>query len=262
MLHPDVQHNQTPLAGSPDIRLVTQAWDVLGEPESRAAYDSLTPPAAEPDDEPREDSLFGVALPSLPDGFELHPRKGWMTSGAWYRHRAADAAYVALSLAAETDDLSNLSQLDDDDLWLLDASRLPITDSDLRSLTRFHKLEVLNVDGSLVTDAGLESLRRFPHLHTVTLTGCRITDSGLPALASIPRLQNLEIDETDVTDDGLVAFEGHPSLIVLDIRKTKVRGGGLRHLLGMPALRELRVSGWTELAAMRTFRGRHEVAIL
>ena len=65
-----------------------------------------------------------------------------------------------------------------------------------------------------------------------------------------------------MTDDGLAAFAGHPRLIVLDIRRTKVRGSGLSHLTEIPTLRELRVSGWAELAAMKTFRGRREVSIL
>lgn len=262
LVHPDVRPDErSHLVDSPDIRLVNQAWDVLGDPESRAAYDHLTQPKRAPVRDQEWDP-FGVALPRVPEGFELHPRKGWYASAGWYRQRFADARHQALSLAAETDDLSNLSQLEDGDVWFLDLSRLPVTDADLRPLSRFQRLAVLHVDGTQVTDAGLEGLRRFPLLHTLTLTGCRVTDAGIPALSSIPHLQNLEIDETDVTDEGLAAFAGHSSLIVLDIRKTKVRGSGLCHLTEIPTLRELRVSGWAELAAMRTFRGRREVAIL
>ena len=97
LLHPDVQRDErSELAGSPDIRIVNQAWDVLGDPESRAAYDRVTQPST-PSVEDRENEPFGVALPPVPDGFELHPRKGWYTTSGWYRQRAADALHKALS---------------------------------------------------------------------------------------------------------------------------------------------------------------------
>lgn len=262
LLHPDLHAPEEALAGSPDIRLVNEAWEVLGDQDRRSAYDEATRPDEESADAIADQAPFGVPLPPVPEGFELHPRKEWLSSHGWPRCRAADALKEALSLAAHSSDLSGLSRLDDDDLWLLDLMRVPVKDSDLRSLSRFQKLEVLLLDDSPVTDAGLDWLRRFPLLTTVSLTGCRITDDGMPALAKIPSLQNLELDQTLITDAGLAAFEGHANLIVLDIRRTKVRGPGLQYLLGLPKLRELRVSGWADLAANRAFRRRPEVIII
>lgn len=280
-LHPDLNPDKDSLPkGSPDIRLVNEAWDVLGHPEIRAAYDRATRPAGEAGDEEADEDLerriFGASLPRVPDGFYLFPRDVWRSTPwvirpraealqrarYWYRFRTPDALKGALSLVAENPDLSNLSQLEDDQLWLLDVMHFPVTDFDLRTLTRFEKLEALLLDDTAVTDAGLDWLRGLSSLETLSLTGCRITDAGLPALAKIPTLKNLEIDETAITDDGLAAFEGHPNLIVLDIRRTKVRGPGIRHLVGLPKLRELRVTGFADLAANRAFRSRPEVLIL
>ena len=261
LLHPDLNPDEaTRLAGSPDIRLVNEAWEVLGDPALREAYDRACRPGEAQAAVHEDHDLHRVGLPQVPQGFELHPHSGGASS--WFHCRFADARKVALSLAAQSADLSSLSQLDDGQLWLLDLMRVPVKDSDLRSLSRFQRLEVLLLDGSGVTDAGLDWLRRFPLLHTVSLTNCRITDDGMPALAKIPALENLEVDQTLITDAGLAAFEGHPTLMVLDIRRTKVRGDGLRYLVGLPKLRELRVSGWADLAANKAFRGRRDVNIL
>lgn len=265
LLHPDLHPDQrgTP-AGAPDIRIVNEAWEVLGDPESRAAYDHVAR-GDPPDGGSRGDGdepYYGVHLPAVPPGFELHPRRGYMRAAQWMRHRSADALHAALSLAAQSADLTSLSRLGQDDLWFLDLMGVAVTDSDMRALSRFRRLEVLLLDDSAVTDAGLEWFERFPALNTLSLTGCHVTDAGLPALAKIGSLQNLELDQTLITDDGLAALAGHASLIVLDIRRTKVRGRGIAQLVDMPALRELRVSGWAELAAMKAFRGRHEVRIL
>ena len=235
---------------------------MLGDPARRDAYDRATLLAGPPADVDEDLGLYGVRLPPVPAGFELHPRKAWLGSAGWPNCRYADARKVALSLAARSADLSGLSRLDDGDLWLLDLMRVPVQDADLRALSRFHRLEVLLLDESTITDAGLDWLRRFPVLNTVSLTGCQITDDGIPALAKIPSLQNLELDQTLITDAGLAALQGHSTLMVLDIRRTRVRGPGLQYLLGLPRLRELRVSGWADIAANRAFRRRPEVLIL
>lgn len=256
LLHPDANPGGgAPLTGSPDITLVNEAWDVLGDAEGRAAYDQIAGPAEAPD----KPSPFGGGLPTVPEGFDLYPRG---PSEFYFRHRAADAVNAALSLVAKSEDLSNLSALGDDELWLLDLSCLPVTDSTVRSLTRFKRLEVLFLDQSQVTDSGLRSLREFPLLQRVSLTKCPITDEGIPVLASLPGLQDLELDQTKITDAGLAWFERHPTLVTLDIRRTKVKGSGVRYLTEVPALRELRVSGRAELAAMWVFLRRREVRIL
>ena len=258
LVHPD---RGTPSPDLPNIRIVNEASDVLGDPVRRAVYDQITG-SAEPPADADDGWPFHPDLPDVPEGFGIHPRPAWGAASNLWFYRFADFIRVALSLYAKTPDLSNLSHLADDDLWLLDLQRLPVKDSDLQSIARFRRLEVLLLDDASVTDAGLEALRRLPVLERLSLSGCRIGDEGAAALAAIHSLQNLELDETRVTDAGLAAFEGHPGLIVLDIRRTKVRGSGLEHLVDLPALRELRVSGWAELKALKIFRDRPEVNIL
>lgn len=281
-VHPDRNLRPGDLPpGSPDIRVVNEAWDVLGDPHRRAAYDLETRPA----ESPEEDAPADVRLLPLPDGFIRHPRPTWIGGrfgpaqrfrsaydatyrdavfGSVYhwRYRAADIFRSALSLVAETRDLSGLSQLGEDELWLLDVRHVPATDSDLRAVTRFRRLEVLLLDGTGVTDAGLDELCAIPSLRVLSLSDTGVTDRGTPAMASSPVLEELLLYGTEVTDDGLAAFAEHPTLMVLDIRKTRVRGDGIRHLTGMPSLRELRVTGWADLAARRIFAKRREVVIL
>ena len=178
------------------------------------------------------------------------------------KYRGADAVLQALSLTANSRDLSGLSALDNDSLWLLDARDLPVHDADLGPLVRFRRLEVLALDGTEITDRGLEVLRQLPLLRTVSLTGCGVTDEAARILGSIRTLQDLELDETGVTDSGLAAFDGHPELMILDLRRTPVKGEGLHYLANLPKLRELRLTGSARRSAKGTFAARSEVWIL
>jgi internalin A len=184
---------------------------------------------------------------------------GWTN---WPRARGADAVRGALSLSAAGRDLSGLSSLAPDQLWLLDARDRPITDDDLRHLRPFYRLEVLALDGTRITDRGLEIVRNFPELRVISLTGCGLSDDSARILGSVKTLQDVELDETAVSDEGVYAFEGHPELTVLDLRKTKVTGDGLSYLVDLPKLRELRLAARAERKARRLFRHRPEVLIL
>ena len=242
----------------------------MGDPVRRAAYDEQTELLEDQkaDYESPWDTVGN--LPQVPPGFSLHPRPTFLAadlgsvgnSRYFLDVRAQDVARAALSLVAQSSNLSHLSRLADGELWLLDARRLPVTDADLGGLARFEGLEVLMLDETRVTDAGLEVIRGLAGLRTLSLTACPISDRGTPALASMPALCELEIDQTDVTDAGLAAFEGHPTLKVLDLRRTKVKGDGLGHLVGIPHLKELRVSGRAYRAAKSTLKGRPEVHII
>lgn len=251
LVHPDRGPKSPDL---PDIRLVNEAWDVLGDPAARAIYDRATEPESEGSSE--NPWLNMPHLPRVPKGFDLHPRPRPFGSSFGARHRLADMRHAALSLYALGTDLSGLLHLPDDGLWLLDLQGLPLNDSDLRFLARFQTLRVLLCDDATIGDAGLEWLRPLSALHTLSLTACKVTDQGMPTLRAIESLEVLELDETCVTDEGLAALEGHPELMVLDLRRTKVRGDGLRHLVDLPELRELRVTGRADRVARRLFADR------
>lgn len=259
MVHPDKRPTSRAL---PDIRLVNEAWDVLGDPASRALYDRVTGAEDFADTPQYDDHWVPPNVPRVPDGFGRHPRpRPWGRGLDTPIHRAADSRRSAASLYAVSADLSNLSQLADDELWLMDLQTLPLEDADLRALSRFHRLEMLYLDDCPIGDAGLEWLRSLPALHTLSLTACKITDGAMAALRAMESLQTVELDETGITDDGLMMLEGHPSLMVLDLRRTKVRGRGIAYLRELPQLRELRVTGSADRAAQKVFRDRPVIII-
>ena len=250
-VHPDRNPRRRDLAPTfPDIRVVNEAWDVLGDPARRAAYDRSTVPPEPVEEQPR------VTLPPVPHGFQLYVGREY----TWAR--LMDEHLGALSLEAESGDFSGLEELDDEDLWILDARDVPMRDPDLRAVARFSRLEVLLLDGSSVTDEGLDRLHLLPLLHTVTLAECDITDGGATALASIRTLQTLGLYRTGITDAAMAAFDGHPALAALDIRGTQVHGEGINYLTSLPKLRELNVSGSAERAAKRLFARRPEIFII
>ena len=259
LVHPD--RNPDPedrLVGSPDIRLVNEAWEVLGDPDRRAFYDRLTSSTSPPTG---AGWLFPPGLPPAPDGFGLYPPTTF-GAGGYEFYRLGDFRRMARSLYAFGPDLSNLSQLGDEDLWLLEVRRQRVSESDLRGLSRFRSLEVLILDDSKVTDVALQGLRSLPKLHTLSLTACPITDAAVPAVRAIESLEYLDLDETRLTDEGLLALQGHPRLAVLDLRRTKVRGSGISYLADLPFLRQLRVDGRAERVARHVFAARPEVTVL
>ena len=231
-LHPDRVGAPHDTPGGPDIRLVNEAWAVLGNPERRAAYDRATGGG-----DALDRSASRGDLPPVPQGFRLYPRP---TYGMWSTHpayRIADERRGALSLVAETADLSPLGTLGGDDVWLLDLRDLPVRDADLSALERFRTLAVL------------------------LLSGCPVTDAGVSKLAALRALETLHLDETALTDAGLAALADHEELSLLDIRRTSVRGDGIRHLVHLPKLRELRATGTALRAAAELFRERPNVVV-
>jgi hypothetical protein len=187
---------------------------------------------------PEEQTRAQAHLPPVPKGFQLHPRPAWGFARNDLAYRVADTRRGALSLVAETRDLSGLATLGEEDLWLLDLRDLPVRNTDLSLITRFRRLLVL------------------------LLTGCPVTDTDVGVVAAVSSLETLHLNETRVTDAGLTALEAHPALAVLDIRSTPVRGEGVRHLAGVPNLRELRVTGAARRSALEVFRQRPQVDVL
>ena len=200
------------------------------------------------------DALYGAHIP-VPPGFSLKTTSFW-------RNRFGDAAHHQLSLKADGDDLSGLSQLAPNAVWLLDLSYRHVEDADFDSVCRFDQLEELNLAHTRISDDAARAMHTLQRLRWLSLASCAITDTAIEHLAALRALEHLDIQDTRVTDDGLRALAFHPALRVLSIRHSTITGDGLAPLLTVPELRQIWMTRHQHRQAHRFIHERPEVEIL
>ncbi|MEY2471649.1 MAG: hypothetical protein QOK28_978 [Actinomycetota bacterium] len=200
------------------------------------------------------DTVFGAHIP-VPRGFRLQTTSFW-------RNRFADATRHELSLQAEGDDLSGLSELAPGSLWLLDISHTHVGDADFDLVCRFDRLEELNASHTRITDAATRAMHTLQELRSLSLSSCAITDAGMEHIAALRALEHLDLCSTKITDEGLRALAFHPKLHTLNVRDTAITGDGLAPLLTVPELRQISMSHHHHRHAERFVNARPEVEIL
>ncbi|NMO15708.1 hypothetical protein HPC49_02455 [Pyxidicoccus fallax] len=100
--------------------------------------------------------------------------------------------------------------------------------ADLGALSSLDSLEGLDLAGSSVKS--LEGLTRFRRLDTLQLQRTAVEDEDLRALVGLTRLGTLGLNETAVSDAGLAHLRKLPALRYLELDKTRVSDRGLKHL--------------------------------
>ncbi len=162
-----------------------------------------------------------------------------------YKMFGTDRCYV------DPDDLSGLSQLGPDDLYMLNVSSLVKTaDADRRVLepiSHLTGLQILCLHKTGVTGKGMEYLKKLRSLRALELDEDRIGVSGLAALKDLPALEYLDLN-TDVTDAGLKQVAQLRNLRWLRIRTGRMHGLGLAELANLPHLERLCLWGTTGLS--------------
>ncbi len=151
----------------------------------------------------------------------------------------------------DPDDLSGLSQLGPDDLYMLNVSSLVKTaDADRRVLepiSHLTGLQILCLHKTGVTGKGMELLKELRSLRALELYGERIGARGLAALKDLPALEYLDLN-TNVTDAGLKQVAQLSNLRWLRIRTGRIHGLGLAELANLPRLERLCLWGTTGLS--------------
>lgn len=157
-----------------------------------------------------------------------------------YKMFGADRCYV------DPDDLSGLSQLGPDDLYMLSVSSLLRTaDADKRVLepiSHLTGLQILCLYKTGVTDKGMELLKELRSLRALELQEERIGVSGLAALKDLPSLEYLDCG-TEPTDAGLKHLGQLPNLRWVRIPTGRMYGPGLAELANCPRLERLCIWG-------------------
>ena len=82
-----------------------------------------------------------------------------------------------------------------------------ITDSGLKHLRNFKRLEVLHMMGAPLTDRGVDELVRFKKLRQLDISESRITDAGFLRLSRLSDLEYIGVAGSDVTRAGVDEFQ-------------------------------------------------------
>lgn len=80
----------------------------------------------------------------------------------------------------------------------VNLSRMPVGDSDLKTIAKFENLEVLNLNNTEVTGSGLKELSGLPKLRSLSLSGTGISAPVLRDLAGMKNLKEVFLWNTKV----------------------------------------------------------------
>jgi len=159
--------------------------------------------------------------------------------------------FVADRYCVDPDDLSGLSQLRPDDLYMLQVSSLVSTaDADQRVLEpicHLTGLQIFSLSKTGVTDKGMELLKKLRSLRALELDEERIGVGGLAVLKDLPNLEYLDCG-TEPTDAGLKHVGQLPNLRWIRIRTGRMYGPGLAELANCPRLERLCIWGTSPIS--------------
>jgi len=94
-----------------------------------------------------------------------------------------------------------------DQLVVLNLSKMPVTDLDLKAIARFKSLEKLNLNFSEINGEGLQELKSLQSLQSLSLSGTNIDSQSIEIILSMPSLQELFIWDTKVTSDKSIELQ-------------------------------------------------------
>ena len=88
-----------------------------------------------------------------------------------------------------------------DQLVVLNLSKMPVTDNDLKIIGDFRNLEQINLNFSKITGKGLKSLQSLKELNSLSLAGTEVTAESLQSVLELPKLKELFVWNTKVTEE-------------------------------------------------------------
>jgi uncharacterized membrane protein len=95
----------------------------------------------------------------------------------------------------------------------LNLSKMPVTDDDLKLLSGFENLEVLNLNFTKLTGLGIANLKSCINLKSISLAGTKVTSESLLPLLTLQNLNSIYIWNTSITDTQKNDLEkGYPKI--------------------------------------------------
>jgi hypothetical protein len=93
--------------------------------------------------------------------------------------------------------LEELRQIEDQ-LVSLSLSKMPVTDTDLKLISGFSNLEILNLNSTTIDGSGLEKLASCKNLKSISLSGTKVTSETLKSILTLPQLKTVYIWNTAI----------------------------------------------------------------
>lgn len=88
-----------------------------------------------------------------------------------------------------------------DQLVVLNLSKMPVTDNDLKIIENFKNLETLNLNFTEIKGAGLTSMKSLEHLTSLSLAGTEVKMQDIKTLMELPSLTELFIWNTKISEE-------------------------------------------------------------
>jgi uncharacterized membrane protein len=113
--------------------------------------------------------------------------------------------------------ISTLEELKEiqDQLVVLNLSKMPITDNDLARIGTFKNLEKLNLNFTEIKGTGLSSLSSLNNLSSLSLAGTEVTMNDIEDIMEMPMLSELFIWNTKITEEEKQQLmKSYPKVIV------------------------------------------------
>jgi Leucine Rich repeat len=171
-------------------------------------------------------------------------------------------------------DLRRLSQYSD--LRVLDLSLTHITDQGMQEIKNLRGITDFNLYfAEYITDEGVAAIKDWKELKHLNLHGTKAGDTALEHIAGITSLESLNVGSTLMTDVGLERLTALQNLRELTMGGNELGDAGLQALRQMPTLNYLDLSGrqgndknvWTismsdvGLQAVLTLKNLHELRL-
>lgn len=125
----------------------------------------------------------------------------------------------------------------------LDLSYSDINDSVFQYIEQLKNLEQLDMSSTLVRGTTLKKLKSLKHLVALDLAGTRIHDFAVNTIVECcPKLERLNLAATYITDDSILKLQKLPYLRKLRISKTNITDKYIDKLLTLKHLEKLTLS--------------------
>ena len=82
----------------------------------------------------------------------------------------------------------------------LDVSKMPVKDSELKTIAQFENLRALNLNFTDVTGSGLKDLAKLKYLNSLSLAGTKLDPQTIKQISSLKSLKKIAIWDTGLPD--------------------------------------------------------------